>query len=333
MSSKRTSAVAIAAIATAALAAIPAGADPVGAPTYREIVVVGSDTTQTVMNGLSDAITINGVKVMGSYDARGSATITTKDPASHPVSCTINRPGSSGAGVTALITANESGSGCVQVARSSSNTAANNPGRNLTYVPFAVDAMTYAVRSDSTVSKKLTTAQLKSIYNCTAPGVGTNFKPLLPQFGSGSRDFFLKALGLPNTADFTTQFPCVKDTDANGQPIQEHVGTYLTDTKHLLAYSIAVYSSQVYGQAPAAQGKAVLASLNGVAPTILNTSSSFKRDVYNVVSTPKLAEAPYSTLFVGPNALVCQRTDVITQYGFGIAPNCGDTSIVTPPAQ
>ncbi|MDX8031956.1 hypothetical protein SK803_17155 [Lentzea sp. BCCO 10_0856] len=325
MSSKRLLCAAVATMAAAALVAAPAQADPTGTPTFRDIVAVGSDTTQTVMNGLSDAVTINGTKVMGSYDARGSATIQTKE-----TGCVIPRPASSGEGVNALVAAVEGNTGCVQVARSSSNSASTFPGKNLTYIPFAVDAMTYAVRSDSTVSKKLTTAQLKSIYNCTAPGVGTNFKPLLPQFGSGSRDFFLKQLGLTNTATYTTQFPCVVDVDVNNEPIQEHVGTYLTDTKHILPYSIAVYAAQVYGNAPAAQGKAVLATFNGVAPTILNTSSSFKRDVYNVVPSPKLSEANYNQLFVGGTSLVCTRTDVITQFGFGINPNCGSTQIVTP---
>ncbi|MGI5501367.1 hypothetical protein [Lentzea sp. CA-135723] len=326
MSPKRLLCAAVATMAAAALVAAPAAqADPTGTPNFRDIVAVGSDTTQTVMNGLSDAITINGNKVMGSYDARGSATIQTKE-----TGCTIPRPASSGEGVNALVAAVEGNTNCVQVARSSSNSASTFPGKNLTYIPFAVDAMTYAVRSDSTVSKKLTTAQLKSIYNCTAPGVGTNFKPLLPQFGSGSRDFFLKQLGLTNTANYTTQFPCVIDTDVNGEPIQEHVGTYLTDTKQILPYSIAVYASQIYGNAPAAQGKAVLATFNNVAPTVLNTSSSFKRDVYNVVPSQKLSESAYSQLFVGGTSLVCTRTDVITQFGFGVNPNCGSTQIVTP---
>jgi ABC-type phosphate transport system substrate-binding protein len=315
------------AVVAVALVASPAQADPVGTPTYRDIAVVGSDTTQTVMNGLSDAVLIGGTKVMGSYDARGSDNITTK-----ATGCTIPRPASSGAGVTALVTSIEAGDNCVQAARSSSNNSASYAGKNLTYIPFAVDAMTYAVRSDSTVSKKLTTAQLKSIYNCTAPGVGTNFKPLLPQFGSGSRDFFIKQLGLTNTANFTTQFPCVVDVDVNGQPIQEHVGTYLTDTKHILPYSIAVYASQIYGTAPAAQGKAVLATFNGVPPTILNTASTFKRDVYNVVPTTKLTDPTYDQVFTGGDSLICANTGVITQYGFGVNPNCGSTQLVTPPA-
>ncbi|CCH28433.1 hypothetical protein ABZ816_29040 [Actinosynnema sp. NPDC047251] len=327
MSRKRLLCAAFAAVATVALVGGPAQADPTGTPTYRDIAIVGSDTTQTVMNGLSDAITVGGSKRLGSYDARGSETIKTKE-----AGCVLPRPASSGAGVTALVNSIEAGDNCVQAARSSSNNAASYAGKNLTYVPFAVDAMTYSVRGDSTLSKKLTTAQLKSIYNCTAPGSGTNFKPLLPQFGSGSRDFFLKQLGLTNAANYTTQFPCVSDIDVNGEPIQEHVGTYLTDTKHILPYSIAVYLSQVYGNAPAAQGKAVLATFNGVAPSQLNTASTFKRDVYNVIPSAKVADPTYAQVFVGNTSLVCANTGVITTYGFGVNPNCGKTDLVTPPA-
>ncbi|MFF0148021.1 ABC-type phosphate transport system substrate-binding protein [Amycolatopsis sulphurea] len=306
-----------------------AQADPSGTPTYRDIAGTGSDTTQGVMNGLADAITVNGTKVLGSYDAVGSTNITTKDPATNP-NCTIARPASSGAGVTALVNSQNAGNNCLQYARSSANNSASFPGANLTYVPFAVDAVTYAVRSDSSITKKLTTAQLKSIYNCTAPGVGTTYKPLLPQFGSGTRAFFLQSLGLTNAADYTTTFPCVKDKDVNNNPIEENTGTYLTEPANIAPYSIAQYQSQVYGVVADVHGKAMLATFNGVNPTDLNTASTFKRDVYNVVPNAALTTAPYNTVFSGSGSAICANTGVITKYGFGINPNCGDTSIHTP---
>ncbi|WP_018684226.1 substrate-binding domain-containing protein [Actinokineospora enzanensis] len=313
---------AAAALTIAGLASTSAQADPTGAPTYRDLVGVGSDTTQTVMNGLADAITVNGVKVLGSYDARGTAQITTKDPATKP-NCTINRPENSGGGLTALKNDVAANAGCVQFSRSSSNAAAANP--DVKYIPFAVDALTYAIRSDSTVPKKLTTAQLTSIYTCA----NTTFKPLAPQFGSGTRAFFVKSVLPAGTVDSATLFgaggtyPCVNDKDAAGEGIQEHVGTYLTDPKQLLPYSIAVYNSQVYGNAPAAQGKAILGTVDNIQPTNLNTSSVFKRDVYNVVPVAKLGTEPYNTIFNGSGSAICQRSDVITRYGFGVAPNCG----------
>lgn len=305
-----------------------AQADPSGTPTFRQLAGVGSDTTQGVVNGLSDAITVGGTKIIASYDAVGSATITTKD-ASTP-NCTIPRPANSGEGVNALVASLDNGTNCVQFARSSANNSSSYAGKNLTYVPFAVDAVTYAVRSDSSISKKLTTAQLKSIYNCTAPGVGTTYKPLLPKFGSGTRAFFLSSLGLTNAANYTTTFPCVHDTDPTNAPIEENTGTFLTDPANVAPYSIAQYQSQINGVVPAVQGKAVLATLNGISPTSLNTSSSFKRDVYNVIPSAQVGNAPYAGTFVGPDSAICAAGDVITKYGFGKAANCGDTSIVTP---
>jgi ABC-type phosphate transport system substrate-binding protein len=318
-------------LAVAAVLAIggAAQADPTGTPTYRDIVGVGSDTTQGVVNGLADAITVNGTKVLGSYDAVGSPNITTKDPAVN-ANCTLPRPANSGEGVNALVAAQDGNTGCVQFARSSSNNSASYAGKNLTYIPFAVDAVSYVVRSDSSISKKLTTAQLKAIYNCTAPGSGTTYKPLLPKFGSGTRSFFLSSLGLTNAANYTTTFPCVKDVDSTNTPIEENTGTFLTDPANVAPYSIAQYQSQIYGVVPAVQGKAVLATLNGISPTDLNTDSSFKRDVYNVVPTGQLANAPYSTVFPGATSAICTNTALITKYGFGIAPNCGATTIVTP---
>ncbi|WP_329045871.1 hypothetical protein OG738_30125 [Amycolatopsis sp. NBC_01488] len=319
-------------VASAAMLLVLGGAaqaDPAGAPTYRDLAGVGSDTTQGVVNGLADAITVGGVKVLGSYDAVGSATITTKDPAVN-ANCTIPRPAGSGNGVNALVASLDGNTGCVQFARSSSNNSANYAGKNLTYVPFAVDAVTYAVRADSSISKKLTTAQLKSIFNCTAPGVGTTYKPLLPHFGSGTRSFFLSQLGLTDAANFTTTFSCVHDTDAANTPIEENTGTFLIEPANVAPYSIASYQAQVNGVIPAVQGKAVLATLNGISPTALNTSSSFKRDVYNVIPSGQVGNAPYSTVFVGSGSAICQNADLIKKYGFGQAANCGDTAIVTP---
>lgn len=96
------------AFAAAALAVTAAGgsiafADPAGPPQYRPLSGVGSDTTQDVMNGLAAAITVNGQKVIGSYDATGSANVTTKDPAVN-ANCTMARPNGSGAGRAALLT-------------------------------------------------------------------------------------------------------------------------------------------------------------------------------------------------------------------------------------
>jgi len=308
-----------------AFTASPASADPSGSPTFRTLAGVGSDTTEGVLNGLSQVVTVNGTKAIASYDAFGSATIQTKD---NPA-CVMNRPAGSGAGVTALVASLDAANGCLDFARSSSNNASTFPGKNLTYIPFAVDAVTYAVRSDSGISRTLTKAQLTTIYNC---GAGANYKPMLPQFGSGTRSFFLKSLGFTDAADFTSQVnhTCIGQTDATGNPLQENTGTLITDVKQVVPYSIAQYLSQTTSVTPDVHGKVVLGQLDGTAPTVLNTSSTMVRDVYNVVPSSKLTDSTYAGVFVGPTSQVCANTNVIKKYGFAPHASCGDTTLRTP---
>jgi hypothetical protein len=315
-------------LAAAALASGTASADPTGTPQYRPLAGVGSDTTEHVMNGLSEAVTVGGQKVIASYDASGSAQITTKDPATTP-GCAINRPSGSGNGVNALIASRTAGNGCLQFARSSSQSSANFPGAGLTYVPFAVDAVSYAVRSDSAISKRLTIAQLQTIYNCQA---GPNFLPLLPQFGSGTRQFFLGQLGFTDAANFTSQpsHTCVTQVDATGAPLLENTGTLLTDPRHIAPYSIAQYLSQINVTVPDVHGKTVLGQINGISSTVLNTASVMDREVFNVIPTAEENNQPYNDVFVGSDALVCTNAATITRYGFGVNPNCGSTAIRTP---
>jgi ABC-type phosphate transport system substrate-binding protein len=308
-----------------AFTASPAQADPSGSPTFRTLAGVGSDTTEGVMNGLSNVVTIGGTKVIASYDAFGTAQIQTKDNAA----CVINRPAGSGAGVTALVASLDAANGCLDFARSSSNNSASYPGKNLTYIPFGVDAVTYAVRSDSSISRTLTKANLTTIYNC---GAGANYKPMLPQFGSGTRSFFLKSLGFTDAADFTSQanHTCIGQTDATGNPLQENNGTLITDPKQVVPYSIAQYLSQTTAVVPDVHGKIVLAQLDGTAPTVLNTSSTMVRDVYNVVPTAKLTDSNYASVFVGPTSQVCANSNTIKKYGFAPHASCGDTTLRTP---
>jgi ABC-type phosphate transport system substrate-binding protein len=305
-------------------------ADPSGAPTFRDLAGVGSVTTQNVMNGFSDAIVVNGNKVLGSYDGTGSPQISTKDPATSPA-CTINRPSGSGNGVNALIASMQANDGCLQFARSSANNSASHPGAGLTYIPFAVDAVAYAIRSDSTISKRLTVAQLQAVYNCNAATLA-NFKPLLPQFGSGTRQFFLQQLGFTDTADFVTQptHTCVSQVDTTGAPLVENTGTLITDPKNIVPYSIADWLAQTNGTVQDVHGKTILGQINGIAPTVLNTSSVNVRDVYNVIPTAQEGNAPYSTIFVGPNSLICTNSNLIKNFGFAPNTNCGSTAIRTP---
>jgi ABC-type phosphate transport system substrate-binding protein len=317
-------------VAILAFSTNPAQADPNGPPTFRDLAGVGSDTTEGVMNGLSDVVVDGtGTKLIASYDAFGSPTITTKDPAVKPACSNINRPAGSGNGVTALVNSLAAADGCIDFARSSANNSASFAGKNLTYIPFGVDAVAYAVRSDSALSRKLTKAQLTTVYNC---GAGPNYLPMLPQFGSGTRKFFLSSLGFTDAADFTSQpnHTCISQVDSTGAPLQENNGLLLTDPKQLAPYSIAQYLSQTTTVVPDIHGKTVLGQIDGIAPTVLNNSSTMVRDVYNVIPNSKLTDPEYLNVFIGSTSQICTNQNTIKKYGFALHATCGDTSIHTP---
>ncbi|MEV8095477.1 substrate-binding domain-containing protein [Kitasatospora sp. NPDC085879] len=304
-----------------------AQADPSGQPTYRPLAGVGSDTTQGVMNALANAVTIGGQKVIASYDAVGSATINTQAAAA----CQgLTRPNGSGAGRTTLLNELNKGNNCLQFSRSSSlNLAAATPG--LTYVPFAVDGVTYAVSAGSSLPLDLSTADLHAIYSCDPGYVGTgpnwSIRPLLPQAGSGTRSFWESTVGITETDVAAGKYPCISDTKG-GKKIEEHDGRVL-DAASLVPFSIAQYIAQSSGTLADLRGTAQLGNINGVPSVLLNTGAPATRDVYNVIPSSKVATSPWSDVFVGGNALICQQSALIKQYGFGTNANCGDTSRTT----
>jgi hypothetical protein len=301
-------------------------ADPNGPPTFRQLAGVGAQTTQGIMNVLSDIITdSNGTKVIASYDNAGSAQITTKDPATTP-NCTITRPNQGGAGTDALVKSLQQNDHCVDFSRVVTNDSATRTGVALTYIPFAVDALTYAVRADSTVPKDLSAADLTSIYNCQIPGI----QPLLGVFGAGNRTFFLKKLGFTDSATFagSAGHTCVKDTNPDGSPLLANDGRVLTNANQLVTYSSAPYLAQVNGVEPDIHGNAVLGSINGISPAVLNNNSFMSRDVYNVVPTNQIGAGTLTNqVFVGSGSSVCSNSAKILRSGFNTNPNCGSTTI------
>jgi ABC-type phosphate transport system substrate-binding protein len=329
---------AVAMFSSLAVIAPMASADPTGSPAFRNLAGVGSDTTQDVLNALSEVVTIGGTKQMGSYNASGSpAQVVTKDPAV-VAGCTFQRTEivGSGAGVSRLQDSLEGVSrpGCLDFARSSANNAAANPSNppggpgQLSYVPFAVDALTYVIRDDSPLPNNLSITDLRSIYDCALPT--TDVKPVIPQAGSGTRQFFLQQLGYTATeiTNFNaTTHPCVTFNDSTGTPILENTGTLVTDPLNVAPYSVAQYLSQINRVIPDVHGRTVLGLSNDIVPTQLNTAATMKRDVYNVIPTNKEGVAPWSTVFVGPSSLVCNAAATINRLGFGTAGNCGVITI------
>lgn len=310
--------------------ASPASADPNPITDYRQLAGVGSDTTQYVMNGLGDTVKdASGNKIIASWNAKTSATSATIK--TKATGCdSVNRPDGSSAGIDALNADIAAGTHCIDFARSSRGPA-DTTTTDLTFIPYAKDGVTYATIGTSSVPTNLTTAQLADAYKkCTyTDATGTHtVAPLLPQTGSGTRAFWLKALGMTD-GDVGT---CVT------QGVQENDGTVVTGVTQLMPYSIAQWISQGKGfsDVPNRRGTSRLRNINGLAPTTgsgtalaLNTAfdANFLRDVYNVVPTSKLTTSPIAATFVGSSAKVCADTTTIKNYGFGTVTNCGATSL------
>lgn len=322
-----------------------ASADPSGAPVFRDLAGVGSDTTQDVVNALTNDVTIGGVKTLGSYDAVGSPTIQTKS-----TGCTLNRPNGSGAGRTALLNSlnanGGAGDGCLQFSRSSSlNVTPSSP--SLTYIPFATEAVTYAVTSSSGVPRTLNLADLQAIYKCDPAFVGSSavpasnpantfdITPMLPQAGSGTRAYWEGQMGITDAAVNLGTFPCILNGAKNGQPYEEHTGT-LVDDKSIAPYSLAQYNAQSNNVIADKRGRTIPGSiatgpaggaLTGLTyPNLFNPNFNIKRDLYNVIPTSQVGNAPYSSIFVGGTSQICQDAATIQKFGLLVSAACGSTA-------
>src|SRR5215472_12800025 len=173
-------------------AAGPASADP----TFQ-FVQVGSDTIQFTMDAFANTV---GGGIIGEYDAVNPLTTTPGETitpqlagasASAYTSCSFTRPNGSGGGFKAMAYAYTVGSGagtttlgqsgtppqanCISMSRSSSapgsvSSATGTPGSllssgNFVYVPFAIDAVTYATGPITALSE--TTLCVASTTGCT----------------------------------------------------------------------------------------------------------------------------------------------------------------------
>jgi len=354
----------VAAFAVAALAlgvSVPANADPNPIGSFKPLVGVGSDTTENVVNGLGTVVTN-----LGSYDATGSATIQTRSGGAQ-----FLRPSNSGNGQRALSASiNLSGTrvwpattglditGQVDFARSSAAPSSSFPGSDLTFIPYARDAVSFAVSAGSDFPRDIPAGSagqdnlspapftLRNIYRGTvtsysdASFASVTIRPLLPKLGSGTRSFWIGQLGLTE-ANITSGGVA---TDLGGT-VQEHNGNYVTGAGDIVPFSVAQFIQQGnYASLPTAvverRGNIQLGSVGTIKPYVpsasggveLNPDFPVNRLVFNVVSTPRLtgtsaADVQLQQAFAGTTSQVCGATSTIKQYGFGtIGALCGNTS-------
>src|SRR5262249_32807333 len=154
------------------------------------------------------------------------------------------RPNGSSAGIAELIKNAKTGTHfCVDFARSSRPRASTDPAKGpggIVFVAVGKDAVTYATNSTTNAPANLTTAQLASIYTCTVTnwnqvgGKTGAINAQLPQTSSGTRAFFLKAIGV------ATPGSCVNSTAEEN----EGINPVLKGPNTIFPYSIGKFIAE-----------------------------------------------------------------------------------------
>jgi ABC-type phosphate transport system substrate-binding protein len=310
--------------ATPARVAAPADPPAKVVPQSYDVVGVGSNTTEYVLDQMS--VNYNATipaKRHGpndpyfySWDAlpAGVAVAPTPDPykITPKAGCAaIGRPNGSSAGLTALdqnTFDGKTGHYCIDFARSSSARSSKAPklgSGGVEYVAFAKDAVTWAARSakdgGTDAPKSLTLPQLKAIFSCRdtnwdqVGGKDAKIDVYLPQAGSGTLSFWLDVMGLTAADDSCTS-----------QAPEENEGTYkgFDSPNAIFIFSIGSYLAQEYrsmactAKAPAKgqnefgcdkAGYLSLEDIAGVSPVTTSTSAA--------VTNPKFPTEFYRTLY------------------------------------
>jgi phosphate transport system substrate-binding protein len=321
---KRLVSAAVISVAAITAVAAPVMADPINphtgkgvTPAETDVVGVGSDTIEYLLDQLSYDYNRSHAKhnathpYLYSWDATNPLNGKVGQLTKIKAGCSkIARPDGSSAGITALSANQKTRDGkhfCIDYARSSRARASTDPAKakgGIEFVALARDAVAYATQKTSNAPTNLTTAQLAAIYNCTdttwTQVGGTSsatIQPFLPQTGSGTRSFFLAAIGV------ATPGSCVNSS------VQENEGTnslLVGNANAIVPYSIAKYIAQVdhsakCGKKPTSKqnkfgcdehGTMKLNSINGTKPTVGSGAGTtinpkftavFTRTVYDVV--------------------------------------------------
>jgi ABC-type phosphate transport system substrate-binding protein len=237
-------------------------------PAAYDIVGVGSNTTENVIDQIAVGYDA-GVKDHGpahpylfSWDALPPGVTVAAPGVTYKITpkkgCSaIDRPNGSSSGVTGLNDTaldGKTGFPCLDFARSSGGRKPTQPAfapGGITFVAFAKDAITWAVRGTkggSDAPKTLDTAQLKSIFACDTKnwdkvgGKAGAIKVYLPQAGSGTLSTWEKFMGLPTSGPLPS---CIS------QAPEENEGTFkgFNSANAIFIYSIGAYVAQKYHSA------------------------------------------------------------------------------------
>lgn len=314
---------ALAAGVLAATLASPAAADPTPQP--KDIVGVGSDTSQFALNYLADGVVVGGAFTPGFNGAASGARLVSFDalvPGNtnqivlKAGTSPINRPNGSGSGKALLYGAGNNAN--VNFARSSSGPSSAENAAGLWHVPFAVDGLKLAVATNSNAPASITGAQLVDIYkgNITnwsqIGGQNGVIVPMVPQAGSGTRSFFESQLKALNGNVAVTYGPNVVDT------VQEH------DDAPIAADPNAV--------APFSTGR--FNGTTGIELVEGAGSFSAQRALYNVVRASALTQPWFAQMF-GSGGFACSggANALIAASGFAQLATPDDGGVCGVPTQ
>ena len=245
------------------------------APKTGDIVGTGADTAGNLLDQLSQSynstVTSSTSPHLFSFDTANPETGSIGDSVSTKQGCAaIPRPSGASPGISALEAGSTVSGGtgfCLDFASSSRGRASSDPAcatGGVCFVSLAGDAVSYATQPGSNAPPGgLSTAQLAGIYNCTitnwsqAGGKPGTIAAFLPQSSSGTRSFFLSAIGL------TAPGPCVSTSatvggsaGASANTLQENDGVALSlngaagsgvnKRNVIFPYSVADYLAQRY---------------------------------------------------------------------------------------
>jgi hypothetical protein len=320
---------------------------------HKAMAGVGSRQSQDVLAGAGTEIP----RVV-SYPSEGSATISTR-----PGGAAFSRPTDSIAGQKALSAAvlgstyeGASVTGSIDFARSAIGPSSTIPGTDLTFIPFAKDAVTFAVNAASDFPRDVSLGApsqdtivpapftLRNIYRgAITTYADANFntvavRPLLPRAGSETRSFWLAGLGLTES----TLGSAV--TDAGGI-VTEDGSTQVTGSGDILPISVAAYIAEGnHTSLPTTvierRGQTELGFIGTVKPyvsgsggNVVNPAFPLNRLIFNVVPSSRLSgtsadDVSLQGALAGATSEVCSNTGMIQKYGYAtIGSLCGNTTL------
>jgi hypothetical protein len=342
----------LAATATLAATAVAltggtASADPPAGEPLRPIVGVGSDTTDPVMNGLAEAIVVNGTKPLASTTRSGH--VRSRDSAAAAKYLDNARRHDGSAARERLLGGRRRSStphsgnarfGCTRLRPLLVAEPERRPGA-ATYSPFAQDGLTYAgpARQHHPEGPHPAAAhrdlQLRALRHRPArraavrpahPAGRIRHPPVVaglrrPERGSGVQ-LALRPGHLPDPGTGTRA------------SVQEHDGRGLVTKTSIVPFAASQWAAQSVGAINDRRFEAVLGGIGGVPAIAVNPGAPGVRQVYNVVPTDRIGgsgegDALLNQIFIGSTSEICKQS-AHRPLRLAAVPDCGATNLVTP---